>query len=134
MARILIIDDDEQIRSLLRSILEDDGYEVAEAADGAEGVRSFRDAPGDLVITNIFMPEKDGLETIRELRREAPDLPIIAVSGGSPRLRVNSTLRPNVLDAARALGAVRTFGKPFDRRELSEAVRSLVARDAINTV
>ena len=82
MALILIIDDDDQIRRVLRKTLERDGYDVADAPNGKEGIRLYRENPADLVITDIIMPEKEGIETIRELRRDFPEVKIIAISGG----------------------------------------------------
>ena len=82
MARILIIDDDEQVRRYLRKILEAQGHEVVAASDGKLGIELCREEPTDLIITDIFMPEKEGLETIGELRRDYPDVKIIAISGG----------------------------------------------------
>ena len=121
MPRILVIDDDEQIRLLLRSILEREGYEVETAADGAQGLNFFRKDPADLVITDILMPEKEGLETIRELCDEFPDAKIIAISGGG------SLAHPEVyLELCKKFGALRTFQKPVDRHELVTAVREII--------
>jgi len=82
MARILVIDDDIQILEMLGQTLEREGYEVVDALDGKEGMRLYREAPTDLVITDIVMPEKEGVETIMELKRDFPDVKIIAMSGG----------------------------------------------------
>ena len=121
MPRILVIDDDEQIRSLLRAILEREGYEVETAADGVQGLNFFRKDPADLVITDILMPEKEGLETIRELCDEFPDAKIIAISGGG------SLAHPEVyLELCKKFGALRTFQKPVDRHELVTAVREII--------
>ncbi len=120
MKRILIIDDNEQIRSLLREILELANFVVADAPNGEIGARLFRQQPADLVITDIFMPEKEGLETIRELRREFPDVKIIAISGGGSRGELA------YLPAAKKLGAHRTFIKPFELDEMLTAVRELL--------
>ncbi len=114
--RILVIEDDEQTRRMLAEMMRRAGYEVLEAPDGRVGVQLFRAETVDLVITDILMPEKDGLETIRDLKRESPDVKIIAISGGG---------RTGLLDflpVARQLGAARTFAKPTDRRELLSAV------------
>ena len=121
MPRILVIDDDEQIRSLLRAILEREGYEVETAADGVQGLKLFRKDSADLVITDILMPEKEGLETIRELCDEFPDVKIIAISGGG------SLAHPEVyLELCKKFGALRTFQKPVDRHELVTAVREII--------
>src|SRR4030095_5251414 len=83
MTRILLVDDDEQFRSMLSQSLKRAGYEVTEARNGSEGIDLYRDHPSDLIITDLIMPEKEGLETIREYRKSYPDAKIIAISGGS---------------------------------------------------
>jgi len=123
MARILVIDDDVSVRSMLKRILEHDGHQVSEADDGDVGIKRYRDNPTDLVITDIIMPNKEGIETILELRRDFPDIKIIAISGGG---RVG----PNdYLNAARLLGAKGTFTKPFDTREVLDTVNQLVSAE-----
>ncbi len=117
MARILIIDDETQIRSMLRLMLERVGYEVFEAADGMEGIRQYRDNPTDLIITDLIMPNKDGIGMMIELKKEFPRVKIIAMSGGG----VN---RPEgYLDGAKKLGATRTLTKPIDRDKMLNAVK-----------
>ena len=119
--KILVIDDDEQMRVLLRQVMEWAGHEVVEAADGREGTRLQRQHRADLVITDLIMPEQEGLETITALRRDYPNLKIIAISGGG-------RIGPEAyLPAARELGADRVFSKPFDVQELAETVRELLA-------
>lgn len=119
--KILVIDDDEQMRVLLRQVMEWAGHEVVEAADGREGTRLQRQHRADLVITDLIMPEQEGLETITALRRDYPGLKIIAISGGG-------RIGPEAyLPAARELGADRVFSKPFDVQELAETVRELLA-------
>ena len=116
MARILIIDDEDELRSMLRQMLEHVGHEVSEAVNGAVGIEIYeRDAP-DLIITDIIMPEKEGVETIIALRRADPDLPIIAISGGG---RLDAT---DFLTMAKKLGARHTLTKPFRREQLLEAI------------
>ncbi len=123
MARILIIDDESQIRSMLRLMLERVGYEVIEAADGMEGIRQYRDNPADLIITDLIMPNKDGIGMIIELKKEFPQVKIIAMSGGG----VN---RPEgYLDGAKKLGAARTLTKPIDRDEMLNAVKETLKAD-----
>ena len=118
--KLLVIDDDEQMRVLLRQVMEWAGHEVVEAADGREGTRLQRQHRADLVITDLIMPEQEGLETITALRRDYPGLKIIAISGGG-------RIGPEAyLPAARELGADRVFSKPFDVRELAETVRELL--------
>ena len=121
MRRVLIIDDDEQMRALLRDILEQAGYEVTDACDGVAGLSRFRAQPSDLVITDLIMPGKEGVETILELRREFPTLPIVAISGGG------RNASRDYLDIAIRLGARLTVAKPFTRQEILEAVRLSLA-------
>ena len=123
MAEILIIEDDDEVRELLGVLLSRLGHSVHEARDGREGIHRFRTAPADLVITDLIMPHKEGLETIIDLRNEFPDLKIIAISGGS------RDSRENYLKTAELCGASRIFHKPFDNNELLAAVEELL-RDA----
>jgi two-component system, response regulator, stage 0 sporulation protein F len=115
MATILIIDDEEIIRVLLRSSLEAEGYEVTEAANGREGLELYRQRPTNLVITDIVMPELNGLDMLLELTREFLHAKVIAISGAGEE--------KNVLDVAKLLGARQTFQKPFSIPHLLEAVR-----------
>ncbi len=101
------MDDDVEFRQMLRKMLERAGYEVTEAADGKEGMKLFHKAPMDLVITDMLMPEQDGVETVIELRREFADVKIIAISGGG---QIDSK---EYLRMAERLGATHTFSKPF---------------------
>ena len=118
--RILVIDDDDQMRVLLRQVMEWAGYEVTEAEDGREGMHKQRRQPADLVITDLIMPEQEGMETIRLLKKEFPQTRIIAISGGG-------RIGPEAyLPAAQELGADRVFSKPFDVRELAGAVKELL--------
>jgi two-component system response regulator (stage 0 sporulation protein F) len=115
VAVILVIDDEAIIRVLLRSALEASGHEVTEATNGREGLDLYRKKPVDLVITDILMPELNGLDMLMELTREFLDAKVIAISGaGGER---------NVLDVAKLLGARRTFPKPFSIPDLLSAVR-----------
>jgi two-component system response regulator (stage 0 sporulation protein F) len=115
MATILVIDDQEPIRSLLRAALEGAGHEVLEASNGRLGLEQYRERSADLIITDIVMPEMNGLEMMLELTRSFPDVKIIAMSGGLER--------EGGLNAAKLLGARQTFQKPLDIRELLDAVR-----------
>ena len=115
MATILIIDDEEIIRVLLRSALEEAGYEVTEAANGREGLELYRHRQTDLVITDILMPELNGLDMLLELTREFLDAKVIAISGAGEE--------KNVVDVAKLLGARQTFQKPFSLPLLLGAVR-----------
>jgi CheY-like chemotaxis protein len=122
MAHILIIDDEDQFRKMLRQMLERADYEVREAADGEQGLQLFRQQPVDLVITDIFMPEKEGIETIFELRRDFPDVKIIAISGGG---RVGGL---QYLKYAEGAGADHVLIKPFERRELLQAIQDVLGK------
>jgi two-component system response regulator (stage 0 sporulation protein F) len=115
MATILIIDDEEGIRALLRTMLELAGYEVIEAANGRQGLELYRLRPTDLIITDILMPELNGLDMILELTRQFLHAKVIAISGEGGE--------DNVLDVAKLLGARRTFHKPFSMPKLLDAVR-----------
>jgi DNA-binding NtrC family response regulator len=115
VATILIIDDEEIIRVLLRSALEAAGYEVTEASNGHEGLERYRQRPTDLVITDILMPEMNGLDMLLELTREFLHAKVIAISGAGGE--------KNVLNVAKLLGARQTFQKPFSIQHLLGAVR-----------
>ncbi len=124
MARILIIDDEPQIRSMLRLMLERDGYEVVEAPDGIEGIRAYRQKPTDLIITDLIMPNKDGIGMIIELQKEFPDVRIIAMSGGG----LNKP--EGYLKGAKKLGAAYTLTKPIDREKMLRAVKNTIKDSA----
>ena len=120
MARILIIDDEPQIRSMLTLMLERDGFEVVEAPDGVEGIKVYRQNPADLIITDLIMPNKDGIGMIIDLKKEFPDVKIIAMSGGGLN-------KPDgYLKGAKKLGASCTLTKPIDREEMLRAVRDIL--------
>lgn len=122
MPSVLVVDDQEQVRQLIRETLEQAGYEVEEAPDGKEGLDRYRVRPRDLVIMDILMPDQDGLETIITLRQEFPDIRIIAMTGGS-----DMGVIPNFLDVAKMLGARRTLQKPFELKVLLNAVAAELA-------
>ena len=122
-ARILVIDDDDGVRKLLRRILEQEGYAVEEAPNGEVGVKAFQESPSDLVITDIIMPDKEGISTIMELRQASKEVKIIAISGGG---RISSS---DHLKTAEDLGVHRTFKKPFDRKELLAAIAEALEAD-----
>lgn len=121
MARILIIDDDSQFRVMVRKMLEVAGYNnIEEAADGDIGMKLFRQHPFDLVLTDIVMSGKEGIEIIMELTRDYPGIKIIAMSGGGK-------IGPeSYLEMAMHLGANRTLAKPFQQSELVDTVRELL--------
>lgn len=113
---ILIIEDDELVRLALRYALEMEGYVVREASDGMMGMEMHRERPADLIVTDIIMPGQEGLETIAKLRREFPDVTVIAISaGGQGGAR-------NYLENARDFGAAHVLEKPIDREVLVAAV------------
>ncbi len=122
-ARILLVEDDEQMRRTLRRILEDANHEVVEASDGRVAARLYREDPTDLIVTDLIMPHKEGLELITELRRDFAGVKIIAISGGG-------RLGPDeYLPIARKLGALSTLAKPFDREEILKAVEDVLKGD-----
>ena len=114
--KILIIEDEEIVRMTLRETLETEGYAVREASDGRMGMDMHREQPADLIVTDIFMPGQEGLETIARLRREFPDVTVIAISGGG------ECGARSYLDNARDFGAAHVFEKPIDLRALVEVV------------
>lgn len=126
MARILLIDDDADVRALAQQELEAAGHEVRTARHGAEGLALQRAAPADVVVTDIFMPEKEGVETIRELREEFPRIKIIAISGGGGRLHTSQRAfsTRNLDTVGRHLGVIAVLHKPFDAGELLGSVES----------
>ncbi len=124
MSRILIIDDDRMVRDTLKVILVAAGHQVALATDGKDGLRIFAEFQPQLIITDILMPEKEGVETIQDLRQLVPNLPIIAISGGG---RVGNM---SFLKVAQQFGADRTFAKPFEPDEILGAVNELLAKAA----
>ncbi len=117
MPSILIIDDDDNLRDSLRRTLHKEGYTIMEAGDGGRGLKQLENSPADLILLDMFMPEKEGLETIGELRRAHPGIRVIAMSGGG----FKGTM--DVLNIAKMLGARRTLSKPFTREQLLDAVR-----------
>lgn len=115
--RILIVDDDPGIRRTLHILLSREGYQVTQARDGVEALRLWRDHGSDLVITDLHMPEKNGIETIVEMLSHSPAMRIIAMSGGG------QTKRLDLLGNASLLGAVHTIEKPFTLNEMMTMVR-----------
>jgi len=124
MARILIIDDDHDVRALMQRELEAAGHEVRSAENGAQGLTLQRAAPCDVVVTDIYMPEKEGLETIRDLREQFPDVKVIVISGGG---RIG-TPTGRIAIVARELGVTAVLDKPFDPRTLLQSIDSALGR------
>lgn len=119
MPSVLVVDDEDQLRQLIREILEQAGYQVTEARDGKEALLQYRLAPADVVIMDILMPEQDGLETTSTLRREFPNVKIIAITGSSEMIGILS-----FLDVAKMLGAHRALQKPFEMQTLLDTVQA----------
>ena len=121
MSHILVIDDDPAVRMTIRLVLEREGHTIALASDGLAGMKALKAGRIDLLIVDIFMPGMDGIETIREVRTQQPDLPAIVISGTSldgPGLQT-----PDFLAMAVKLGAVRSLQKPFKPRDIIGVVR-----------
>jgi DNA-binding response OmpR family regulator len=122
MAKILIVDDEEQLRDVLKTVLQDEGHDVVEAGNGNAAMEQFRQTPTDLIITDIVMPDKEGLETIIDFRRTYPHVKIIAMSGGgrsSPQ---------DYLDMAKKLGATEVIAKPFSIDDFLKCVEMVLQR------
>src|SRR5262245_10101680 len=117
MASILVIDDDVQIQHLIQLTLQAAGHDVRCAGNGVKGLEAHRQQPADVVVCDLFMPEKDGLETIRELRRVSPRLKVIAISGGWARYT-----QADYLADAKRFGAMSALRKPFRPAELTAEV------------
>jgi CheY-like chemotaxis protein len=124
VAKILVIDDDAGMRRTVGRILRGAGHEVAEAQDGLEGIELFRADEPDIVVTDIFMPKKEGIETILDLRREHPSTLILAISGGATA--PGSTGGSSFLDLAQGLGADGTLAKPFRAEDLLREIDKLL--------
>jgi two-component system chemotaxis response regulator CheY len=122
MASILIIDDNASMRLFLRTILEASGHKVAEAEDGHAGLDFYRVRPADVILLDMVMPEKDGIETLRELLAEFPAAVVIAMSG----VLSGSALDPLLI--ARVVGARDVLHKPFSIGDLQDAVIGVMAR------
>jgi len=120
MASVLVIDDEEGYRSAMRRALESDGHEVRVAPEGMAGITLLREQAADVVICDLFMPGVEGLTAIRLIRREFPDVAIIAVSGAVPLMTAD------MLRAAATFGARKTLRKPFDELALLDAVREVL--------
>src|SRR6266404_4336168 len=119
MSKILLVDDEQQLRSMLRIALESAGHEVEEAGDGKEAIESYCSHPADLLVTDIVMPGQEGIETIMQFRDKFPELKIIAMSGGG------KNNRQTYLDWAKKLGANRALAKPFSIDDFLTAVQEV---------
>jgi CheY-like chemotaxis protein len=121
MARIIVIDDQEPIRRIVRRALEQEGHEVLDASDGELGIQLLERQTADVVITDIFMPGQDGILTLREIRKKFPAVKVIVISGG------DSTGLLDLRRDAELLGAVKSLQKPFTAAELVKAVRDALS-------
>jgi CheY-like chemotaxis protein len=112
MIKILLVEDEERIRSLLKEVLESEGYEIQAASSGKEALQSHARSPPDLILTDIVMPDTEGIEMIMKIRKSDPNVKIVAMSGG------------DYLDMAKKLGADCTLTKPFSNQALLDAVKA----------
>jgi len=127
--RILLIDDDEAQRELFRTVLEDAGYDVLEASDGQKGIQLFQEQPCELVLTDIFMPNKDGIEAIMALKTASPSVKIIAVSGGGSWEQHGEFVgAERSLSMANRFGADRTLQKPVSIQQLLDLLEKLLPK------
>lgn len=113
----MIADDDEAVRNFLALVIEGAGYRVLTAGDGNQAIAQMRAHPVDLVITDLYMPEKEGIETILDLKREHPQVKVVAISGA---------VSEQLLNAAQHLGADRVLSKPIQPKQLVDTIRSLI--------
>lgn len=127
MTTVLVVDDEQAIRDLLRLALERAGHTVLDACNGEHGIEKLTEHPVDLMITDIVMPKKEGIETIKDARSRYPDLKIIAISGGGS-LRGGNIVQQAFLPAAKQNGADLAFAKPFNPKDIVAAVDELTQR------
>jgi len=123
MARILVVEDDLPVRAVIRRMLKAEGHDIFEASNGEEAIEIYKNEIVDLLVLDILMPVKEGLETIKELKRDYPDVKIIAISGGG------KVSPPYYLDLAMKFGAQKTFAKPFAWKKLIGTVNELLMED-----
>ncbi len=122
MKKILVIEDDDMVRNLIKKMLEFEGFSVECASNGKEGFEKYAENSADLVITDLIMPEQDGIETIIQLKKIAPDIKIIAISGGG-QLGPGKVDARDYLDIAKSFGAFCILPKPIDRTELISMIK-----------
>ena len=130
MAKIIVIDDEEDIRNVLKQVLERAGYEVEVAESGKEGLELLKEGGGDLVITDVIMPGMDGVSLTREIREKFRDTRILVISGGgnvAPKSYEPGAISTTAfLSSAKNAGADQTMTKPFDRKELIQVISELL--------
>jgi CheY-like chemotaxis protein len=129
MSRILVVDDDRAVRTVIKTVLEHEGFDVVVAEDGRSGITAIQSCQFDVVIVDIFMPGMDGLETIRVFNEYAPSVPVIAISGFM--FRNTSTPAPDFLSMATKLGAAYSLHKPFRAKDLLRAVAACLPEDQL---
>jgi len=123
VAKVLVIDDDPAVRDVIARVVRREGHTVREAENGKDALRQFADDPADLVISDIYMPEMDGIELLRRFRETSPETRLVAISGGG------AIAAHHLLSAAKALGAVAVIEKPFDLADLREQLAGLEPTD-----
>jgi CheY-like chemotaxis protein len=128
VANVLVVDDEPAVRTIVKLLLERERHVVTLAADGRAGLAALAASPIDLLIVDLFMPGMDGLETLREVRRQQPDLPVIVMSGTS--LDAPGLQAPDFLAMAVKLGAVRAIQKPFKPRDIIGSVEECLGAAA----
>jgi CheY-like chemotaxis protein len=128
MARVLVIDDEEDVRRVVDVMLKNAGHDTVLAVNGNDGLRQFQQQHFDLVICDVFMPDKEGIATLRELRRLDSVVPIIMISGGSQSADFWGATHGDYLAIAESLGATRTLEKPFKYSHLIKLVQQCLAR------
>ncbi len=122
MARILLIDDEQQIRDLLKEVLEQNGHEVIECCKGTEGVRQYKQSLFNLVIMDMLLPDKQGFEILKELKQHHSQVNVLAISGG-----FFSDADDTVLDIAHRLGVGKALAKPFELTDFLATVNQLLS-------
>jgi DNA-binding NtrC family response regulator len=127
MALVLVIDDEEDMRRVVEVMLKNAGHDAVLAVNGNDGLRHFQQQHFDLVICDVFMPDKEGMETLKEIRQLDPTVPIIMMSGGAPTAHFWGAMHGDYLAMAEALGAIRTIEKPFKYSQLIRLVHECLA-------
>jgi DNA-binding NtrC family response regulator len=130
MARILVIDDEEDVRRVVDIMLKNAGHDAVLARDGNDGLRRFQEQRFDLVVCDVFMPNKEGIATLGELRCLDPVVPVIMMSGAAPSATLWGTPQVDYLAMAKALGATRTIEKPLKHSRLVKLVKECLAKPA----